>query len=90
MPTTYINFHAAINPNTVQNLMSAISQKLNVGTAHFYILLSTPGGTVPSGMTVYMLLICSGHRWHKLLKTLAGVEGGALSRQFHILIQGEA
>ena len=53
MPTTYINFHAAINPNTVQNLMSAISQKLNVGTAHFYILLSTPGGTVPSGMTVY-------------------------------------
>ena len=56
MPTTYINFHAAINPNTAQNLMSAISQKLNAGTTHFFILLSTPGGTVPSGMTVYNFL----------------------------------
>jgi hypothetical protein len=36
-----------------------------------------------------LLLICSGHCWHKLLKTLAGVEGVALSRRFNILIQGE-
>jgi ATP-dependent protease ClpP protease subunit len=56
MQTTYINFHAGINPNTAQNLMTAISQRLNAGTTHFYILLSTPGGAVQSGMTVYNFL----------------------------------
>ncbi len=56
MPTTYINFHAGITPNTVQNLMTVISQKLVAGTDHFYIMLSTPGGQVQSGMTVYNFL----------------------------------
>jgi len=56
MPTTYINFHAAINQNTAQNFMTAISQKLMAGTNDFYILLSTPGGEVQSGMTIYNFL----------------------------------
>jgi ATP-dependent Clp protease, protease subunit len=56
MPTTYINFHAAINQHTTQNLMTVISQKLVAGTTDFYILLSTPGGEVSSGMTVYNFL----------------------------------
>jgi hypothetical protein len=51
MPTTYINFHAGITPNTVQNLTTAIAQKVVAGTTDFYILLSTPGGQVQSEMT---------------------------------------
>jgi ATP-dependent protease ClpP protease subunit len=56
VPTTYINFHAGINPHTTQNLMTAVSQKLVAGTTDFYILLSTPGGDVASGLTVYNFL----------------------------------
>ena len=56
MPRTYINFHANVNRNTAQNLMTAIAQKLNAGTDEFYILLSTPGGEVQSGLTIYNFL----------------------------------
>lgn len=56
MPTTYINFHALINQHTTQNLMAAIAQKLMAGTDHFYIMLSTPGGEVASGLTLYNFL----------------------------------
>ena len=56
MPTTYINFHAQINAQTTQNLIAAISQKLIAGTDHFYIMLSTPGGEVASGLTLYNFL----------------------------------
>jgi ATP-dependent protease ClpP protease subunit len=56
MPTTYINFHAQINAHTTQNLMAAIAQKLMAGTDHFYIMLSTPGGEVASGLTLYNFL----------------------------------
>ena len=56
MPTTYINFHAPINGKTAQNMMAAISQRLTSGTDHFYILFSTPGGEVASGITLYNFL----------------------------------
>jgi ATP-dependent protease ClpP protease subunit len=56
MPTTYVNFHAGINQNTTQNLMTVVSQKIVAGTTDFYILLSTPGGDVASGITVYNFL----------------------------------
>lgn len=56
MPTTYVNFHAAITKHTSQNLMTALAQKMAAGTDHFYFLLSTPGGEVQSGLTVYNFL----------------------------------
>lgn len=56
MPDTYINFHAAITLQTAQNLMAAISQRLMTGTDHFYVLFSTPGGAVASGITLYNFL----------------------------------
>lgn len=56
MPTTFINFHAQINALTTQNLMAAVAQKLMGGTDHFYIMLSTPGGEVASGLTLYNFL----------------------------------
>ncbi len=56
MPTTFVNFHAPINVMTAQNLMTALAQKMVGGTDHFYIMLSTPGGEVQSGITIYNFL----------------------------------
>ena len=56
MPTTYINFHAPITQLTCQNLMTVIAQKLTAGTDQFCMLLSTPGGEVQSGITLYNFL----------------------------------
>lgn len=56
MPVTYVNVHAQINNQTVQNLMAAIAAKLAQGTDEFYFLLSTPGGAVMSGLTLYNFL----------------------------------
>lgn len=56
MQTTYINFHAPINQFTAQNLMTAMSQKMTAGTTDFYIMFSTPGGEVPSGVSLYNYL----------------------------------
>jgi ATP-dependent protease ClpP protease subunit len=52
----FLNFHAAINIVTVQNLMAAIGHKLMAGTSDFYFLFSTPGGNVMSGLTLYNFL----------------------------------
>lgn len=57
MPTTYINFHAPINGTTVQNLIAAMSHKMMNGTDDFYIMFSTPGGEVASGITLYNYLM---------------------------------
>ena len=56
MPTTFVNFHAPINVQTAQNFMTVLAQKMMAGTDHFYIMLSTPGGEVPSGITIYNFL----------------------------------
>src|SRR5438105_4036770 len=56
MPTTYFTFHAPINPVTTQNLMAAVAQRMMNGTDDFYFLLSTPGGSVASGLTLYNFL----------------------------------
>jgi ATP-dependent protease ClpP protease subunit len=56
MATTYVNFHGGITQNTAQNFMSVLSQKITAGTDHFYILLSTQGGDIQSGMTMYNFL----------------------------------
>lgn len=36
--------------------MAAISHKLMTGTTEFYFLMSTPGGQVMSGLTLYNFL----------------------------------
>ena len=56
MPSTFVNFHAAITVHTAQNFMTALAQKVMTGTDHFYVLLSTPGGEVQSGITIYNFL----------------------------------
>jgi len=52
----FINFTAEINQNTSEALMWFISQKLNEGIKEFYILLSSPGGNVNNGITIYNFL----------------------------------
>ena len=53
MPTSYINFHAPINQQTAQVLMTAITQKMISNVDEFYILFSTSGGDTPSGVALY-------------------------------------
>ncbi len=56
MPTVYISFSAEINANTTENLLAFCANKLNEGTDEFYIMLSTPGGSVMHGLNIYNVL----------------------------------
>jgi ATP-dependent Clp protease protease subunit len=52
----YITFHAGIDSNTVQQVIATCSQLVNQGHDEIYFLLSTPGGNVVSGVTLYNVL----------------------------------
>lgn len=52
----FISFSAEVNQNTAENLMGIFAQRLNQGTKDFYLLLSSPGGSVMNGITVYNFL----------------------------------
>ena len=52
----FISFSAEVNQNTAENLMGIFAQRLNQGTKDFYLLLSSPGGSVMNGITIYNLL----------------------------------
>jgi ATP-dependent protease ClpP protease subunit len=54
--TVYVNFCAEIVPATTESLMAAIANLVNQGTERIYLLLSTPGGSVMHGMTLYNYL----------------------------------
>jgi len=57
MTTAYINFHAPVNPLTAQHFMATCSQVITQGHDNLYLMLSTPGGQVASGITVYNFLL---------------------------------
>jgi len=50
---TYINFHAPIDMKTSQVLMNTLAQIVAKGEDEVYILLSSGGGMVISGVTLY-------------------------------------
>jgi ATP-dependent protease ClpP protease subunit len=52
----YIIFHAAIDGQTSQQLIAAAAQLCAQGAGELCILISTPGGNVMSGITVYNAL----------------------------------
>ena len=56
MTTAYINFHAPVNPMTAQRFMAACCQVVEQGHNELYLMLSSPGGHVASGITVYNFL----------------------------------
>ena len=53
MSTAFVDFHAPIDPLTAQHLMATCGQLLAQGTTDIYSMLSTPGGQVASGLTIY-------------------------------------
>lgn len=51
-----IRFMAAVDENSIKQLMQAVDQKLREGVNKFNILLSTPGGNVFHGLSAYNYL----------------------------------
>jgi len=54
--TLFMNFSAEVNQNTSESLMATFSQHYNKGVTDFYLLLSSPGGNVNNGITIYNFL----------------------------------
>jgi ATP-dependent protease ClpP protease subunit len=55
MPTAYLVFHAQVNPVTAQHFMAACANLIQ-SNDELYLCLSTPGGQVASGITMYNFL----------------------------------
>lgn len=53
MSQEWISFSAEINPQTCEVLISALAAFANQGSTEVNLLLSTPGGSVMHGMTIY-------------------------------------
>jgi ATP-dependent protease ClpP protease subunit len=56
MSAVYLVFESAINGVTSQKLIATAAQLVNQGTTEINLLLSTPGGEVSSGLTIYNFL----------------------------------
>lgn len=52
----YISFSADINPTTTQGLLGVLAQQAQQGTRCVYLMISTPGGNVMSGLNLYNVL----------------------------------
>jgi ATP-dependent Clp protease protease subunit len=52
-PIQYVSFTADVNPFTTQALLGVCAQLANSGVKTVYLMLSTPGGLVREGMTLY-------------------------------------
>jgi ATP-dependent Clp protease, protease subunit len=55
-PTIYISFSAEINAHTTESLLATFAAQINAGARNFYLMLSTPGGTVMNGLNLYNVL----------------------------------
>ena len=53
---TFIKFYAQVNQNTVVQLQRQVEQSLLQGMKTLHLLLSTPGGNVHDGISIYNLL----------------------------------
>jgi len=51
-----VSFNAPVGPHTASPLMGAVAQFSNAGHDEIHLLLSTPGGTVADGITIYNFL----------------------------------
>lgn len=54
--TVYVNFTADINPNTTESLLATMSMLIQKKVETVHLLLSTPGGSVMHGLTLYNFL----------------------------------
>jgi ATP-dependent protease ClpP protease subunit len=51
--TVYVSFTAEIQPATAEALISVLGQQASNGVKHVHLMLSSPGGAVMSGFTIY-------------------------------------
>ena len=56
MNTTYVSFSAEINAQTTEALLGVCADLANKKTDVVYLMLSTPGGNVMSGLTIHNFL----------------------------------
>jgi ATP-dependent Clp protease protease subunit len=56
MPPAYVSFSAEIVPHTTEVLLGTVLQLVNSGHQEIHLMLSTPGGSVMHGITVYNVL----------------------------------
>jgi ATP-dependent protease ClpP protease subunit len=54
--TVYISFSAEINQHTTESLLAVLATLVNQRVPHVYMLVSTPGGAVMNGMTLYNVM----------------------------------
>jgi ATP-dependent Clp protease protease subunit len=56
MSEIYINFNLEINPQSTQALFKIIQEQLSKKIEKIYLLISSPGGNVDSGIAIYNFL----------------------------------
>jgi ATP-dependent protease ClpP protease subunit len=56
MSVHYISFSAEIMPTPAEQLIAAVTNLVNQGAQEIHLMVSTPGGSVPYGITVYNTL----------------------------------
>ncbi|OFV92177.1 MAG: hypothetical protein A3G76_17020 [Acidobacteria bacterium RIFCSPLOWO2_12_FULL_65_11] len=54
--TVYVSFSAEIIPKTAESLIALLATLANQKVPHVYLMLSTPGGAVMSGLNIYNVL----------------------------------
>jgi ATP-dependent protease ClpP protease subunit len=54
--TAYLKFFGSIDEASTKAVMSAVEQKLQAGVRRFVLLISSPGGNVFAGITLYNFL----------------------------------
>ena len=54
--TAYVSFSAEINQTTTEGLLAAVAELTMKGVTTIYLMLSTSGGNVMNGMTIYNVL----------------------------------
>src|SRR5688572_14820665 len=54
--TTYIKFFGGVDEASAKTVMSTVEQKLKDGVNRFVLLISSPGGNVFAGITLYNFL----------------------------------
>ena len=54
--TLYVTFNAEITPNTAEGLLALMANCVTQGVKTVYLAISTPGGDVMQGMTLYNVL----------------------------------
>jgi len=55
-PVVYVSFSAEIVPQTTEALIASIADLVNKRVRHIYLMLSSPGGSVMHGITIYNFL----------------------------------